>query len=240
MANNYFQFKQFTIQQQHCAMKVCTDSCLFGSVLPTHSNNHKITSVLDVGTGTGLLSLMYAQRNPAATITALEIDTAAAVQATENLTSTTFTHNITIINDDYTNWEAANNYELIICNPPFYENQLLSTNNSKNTAHHSTQLTLQQLLTKSATLLSVNSSIVILLPTSKHSEVVQHCAALHLSIYEVKKIYQNNTKPCWRVVYVLTNGVVKNVAESDLFVYNGTGMYSQQFVQLLQPYYLHL
>ena len=98
MANNYFQFKQFIIQQDKCAMKVCTDACLFGAIIATQ--NSQVTNCLDIGTGTGLLSLMFAQKNNAAKIDAVELDAAAATQAAENIAASPWAANIQVYNKD--------------------------------------------------------------------------------------------------------------------------------------------
>src|SRR5437868_10338543 len=156
MPNKYFQFKQFTIHQDHCAMKVCTDACLFGALVaevaseagqrPTANDQRSTTNFLDIGTGTGLLSLMLAQKHPAADIDAVEINTGSALQAKENFNSTKWRYSLNIFPSDIKNFITEKKYDLIISNPPFFEDDLLSEIEATNLAKHDAGLTLKELL----------------------------------------------------------------------------------------------
>ncbi|MDP4263910.1 MAG: methyltransferase, partial [Bacteroidota bacterium] len=137
MANNYFQFKQFIIHQDRCAMKVTTDACLFGAWAAKRIRNSgdRTLNMLDIGTGTGLLSLMIAQQCDAL-IDAIEIDKVAAGQAEENVTSSPWKEKIRITQGDikYFAKSSSSRYDIVICNPPFYENELVSPSHEKNIA----------------------------------------------------------------------------------------------------------
>ncbi|MGZ8510909.1 MAG: tRNA1(Val) (adenine(37)-N6)-methyltransferase, partial [Chitinophagaceae bacterium] len=130
MANSYFQFKQFTINQDHCAMKVTTDGCLFGAWVAGEVKNrsHDTRNMLDIGVGTGLLSLMVAQKNPHLIIDGAEIDKSAYTQAKENILSAPFKNKIYISNSDIRDGVFGTNYDIVVSNPPFYENELQSGN----------------------------------------------------------------------------------------------------------------
>ncbi|MGB3005267.1 MAG: methyltransferase, partial [Chitinophagaceae bacterium] len=148
MSNSFFQFKQFTIHQDKCAMKVTTDSCLFGAwaAEQVHNLEIEVNNILDIGTGTGLLSLMLAQ-NCNAAIDAIEIDKQTATQATENVQVSPFSEKIKIHFADVHQFGFEKKYNIIISNPPFYENELKSEYKKKNIAHHNEGLLLKDLLT---------------------------------------------------------------------------------------------
>ena len=162
MPNPYFKFKQFTIQQDKCAMKVCTDACFFGATIA----NKKLPAVsyLDIGTGTGILSLMLAQKNDKAVIDAVEIDTDAALQATGNITASPWADRIQVINEDILNLKKDAPYDCIISNPPFFENDLKSPHEAVNKARHHTSLDLYQLLKFVDSNLSATGNFAVLLP----------------------------------------------------------------------------
>src|SRR6266446_1218624 len=121
MANPYFQFKQFIINQDRCAMKATTDGCLFGGWVACEIKNEKlkIKNALDVGAGTGVLSLMFAQKNPLAIIDAVEIDEDAYEQANRNIAASAFTNMINVIRGDIRSFSFTKKYDVIISNPPF-------------------------------------------------------------------------------------------------------------------------
>jgi len=129
-------------------MKVTTDSCLFGAWISKQINSEGliINNCLDIGTGTGLLSLMFVQQNENIIIDAIEIDEAAAAQAKQNIDAAQWKERIKIICADIREYKFEKKYDIIFSNPPFYENELKSTQQEKNIAHHSDELNLKDVL----------------------------------------------------------------------------------------------
>ena len=146
MANTFFRFKQFLVHHDRCAMKVTTDGCLFGAgcAEEMERTGGKGQHALDIGTGTGLLSLMVAQKNNIA-IDAVEIDAAATEQATENVGGSPWKNQIAVVHTDVVQWPHTDQFDFIFANPPFYENDLPSGKSRKNVAHHDAGLTFVQL-----------------------------------------------------------------------------------------------
>ena len=141
MANSYFQFQHFRIEQAACAMKVSTDACLLGAAADLAAARR----ILDIGTGTGLLALMAAQRNPHVTIEAVEIDPAAAAQAAANVAVSPWAGRIRVHAQSLAAYAAtgpaplANDdlrFDHIVCNPPFFRQSLPAPDAARATARH--------------------------------------------------------------------------------------------------------
>ena len=163
--NTFFQFKKFIIHQDKCAMKVCTDACLFGAYVANklEADNFNLNKILDIGAGTGLLSLMLAQKCYEK-IDAIELDENAFLQARKNIENSPFRNQIEILNVDILTFSANEKYDLIICNPPFFENQLKSDTAERNAAMHATTLSLLQLVQVIKSNLTLAGKAYLLLP----------------------------------------------------------------------------
>jgi tRNA1Val (adenine37-N6)-methyltransferase len=237
LANHYFKFKQFTIWQDKCAMKVTTDACLFGSLLP-HSPT--IKKVLDIGTGTGLLSLMYAQQNPTHYIDAVEIEEAAALQATENVAQSPWASSIQIHQADIKNYTTNKKYDIIFSNPPFYENELKGNTTEKNIAHHDDGLKLPVLLSTISTLLDSDGAFYLLLPYKRYEEIKKIVASIGFYIDEAILIKQTIKHPYFRVIIKGRKKITQSLNEKEICICNANNQYTSDFIQLLQKYYLYL
>jgi tRNA1Val (adenine37-N6)-methyltransferase len=240
--NNYFQFKQFTVQQEFCAMKVCTDACLFGAWVAQQIHQlvpHK-PRVLDIGAGTGLLSLMLAQASVEAHIDAVELEPKAAQQATQNFQEAVFKDRLHLIHKNILEFSTALPYDLIISNPPFYENDLKSNQPDKNAAKHADELTLAVLLEKAVQLLSPGGMLALLLPFHRLVEAEERMR--ELGYYAKKKalVYQTLKHPTpFRAMWVFAN-TVEQTETKNIWIKNDQQQYTEAFIRLLQPYYLKL
>lgn len=173
MPNPYFNFKQFTVRHDKCAMKVGTDGVLLGTWATVGQNIGNATpfQVLDVGTGTGLIALIVAQRNPHAHIDAMDVDEQACEQATENINKSPFRDRIKVIRQSFTNYVTEKKYDLIISNPPFFNNSLKSPDPKRNLARHNDSLPLKQLIKQALTMLTDNGRVALILPIQQAEEL---------------------------------------------------------------------
>lgn len=188
MPKESFSFKQFTIDQTNAAMKVGTDSVILASWVELKSGN----KILDVGTGTGIIALCMAQRFDAH-ITAIELDESAFIDAKKNIESSIFSSKITPILDNFLTHHFAHTFDLIISNPPYFSNGIISPSNSRaNARHEVNELPLAQLLAKSQKCLSTKGHIALILPTDRLSELRAQCLQNHLGMSKLCFIY---TKP---------------------------------------------
>src|SRR5574344_2567439 len=131
MSNSYFRFKQFSVFQERCAMKVGTDGVLLGAWAKVDAANR----ILDIGTGTGLVALMLAQRSTAM-ITAVEIDEEAAIQAEENFCQSPWANRFEVVNSDITSYETDALFDVIVSNPPYFVDSLQCPDGQRSLARH--------------------------------------------------------------------------------------------------------
>ncbi|MGN6617154.1 MAG: tRNA1(Val) (adenine(37)-N6)-methyltransferase [Ilyomonas sp.] len=242
MPNSYFRFKQFTVHQEHCAMKVCTDACLFGAWAANKIATEKkeIKNVLDIGTGTGLLSLMIAQKNPHLKIDAVEIDEASTIQAASNFKLSPWEENLQVHHAAIQDHEQKKyRYDLIISNPPFYENDLKSEDKKRNTALHSSQLSLKDLLHAINKQLTIDGSFGILLPFSRTTCFKELSIQNQFFLKEELLVKQSYKHSFFRSILYF-NRKETAVKRSELSIQDKEGKYTDEFAQLLKDYYLYL
>lgn len=242
MPNSYFRFKEFTIQQDRCAMKVTTDACLFGAWV-THQLNKEFNSrklnVLDVGTGTGLLALMLAQKLEAR-ITAVEIDRPAFEQATENINTTPWKNDIRLLHGNIKEMVFPQPFDVIIANPPFYENEWQSGDDQKNTAHHGSELLLAGLLEVLKRNLHTDGCFFLLLPYKRRKYMGQLLKSTNAAITEMMLVRQTETHDFFRIMVKARFGSGESLQTSELAIRDQTNQYSPAFTSLLKDYYLYL
>lgn len=241
MPNDYFQFKQFLVKQAQCAMKVCTDACLFGSLLPTSSGGGGEIQALDIGTGTGLLALMFAQKNSDAVIDAVEIDEAAAQQAKENFNNSPWKERLKIYHTSIQQFAHSTRpkYDVIICNPPFFENDLKSENKQRNLALHSDALSLEELVSVVDELLKEEGNFFCLLPYHRTKYFEELLLKYKLCVKEKVFIKQTPKHNYFRTIFCM-NRLATAPAESEIIIMNEKNEYTKGFREKLCDYYLWL
>lgn len=169
MPNPYFAFKQFTVYHDRCAMKVGTDGVLLGAWADVSSSKN----VLDIGTGTGLISLMIAQRSDASSIVAIDIDDGAVGQAKENVAASAWNERITVLNQDICIYRPLECFDTIVSNPPFFIDSLKCPDGQRNAARHTDTLSMNSLLKKGKELLADNGKFSIIIPYEQSMDVIR-------------------------------------------------------------------
>ncbi|MBI1344598.1 MAG: methyltransferase [Terrimonas sp.] len=243
MSNTFFQFREFTVHQEHCAMKVTTDGCLFGAWVADdlQSQENLTGKLLDIGTGTGLLSLMIAQKTKKEII-GIEIDMAAAGQAKENAKRSPWEQRLHIIHMDIEDFYPAypHQFKSIISNPPFYENELVSPSQQKNTAHHSIHLRITGLLKIIQSLLEPGGQFYLLLPYKRFEEAKGLVIKNKMSLSQVMLVRQSPDHDYFRVFIkgINTPTPGQPVIKEEMSIRDRDKNYTAAFTRLLKDYYL--
>jgi len=239
MPNTFFQFKQFTIHQDQCAMKVCTDACLFGAwmVDVIRNNNLDISNAVDIGTGTGLLSLMLSQENDV-DIDAIEINENAATQAIQNIAASPWNNKVHIYNQSLQEFAPQKKYDFIFSNPPFFENDLTSNDKDKNAAKHDSTLTLDVLIDFIKNNLAETGYGAVLLPYHRTAYIETLLERQSLFIIEKMQVRQSVSHGFFRTMIFFTNTKGDSSEVKEMSIHDESRNYTEAFGKLLGRYYL--
>lgn len=235
MAKPAFRFKQFTVQQDRTALKVGTDGVLFGAWVAYGDARR----MLDVGTGTGLLALIAAQRSPLIRVDALEIDPEAAAQAAENVADSPWSERITVHAADARNWPVERAYDLVVCNPPYYAGYSDPADPRVAVAKHGDQLLFTDLVELAVQALLPGGRLALIIPLHREREFLAIAAARGLHPQRRCAVRYVAHRPAKRVLLEL--GTAQGpLREEELQVENtGPFDYTQQYRSLIQDLMLN-
>ena len=235
MANDYFQFRQFTVHQQRCAMKVGTDGTLLGAWAEVPSSDCRI---LDIGTGTGLIALMMAQRFPGAAILGVDIDADAVSQARENVTDSPFSDRISIRQADVTMLQDTDGFDAIVSNPPYFVDSLTSPDARRTSARHTVSLTFEALVKTAFRLLRSDGLFSVVIPSDARCQLE---ASARLEGFFLSRVCMVKTTPSKSPKRQLIEFCKHPVNELDItegVIESSPGVRSPWYQQLTQPFYL--
>ena len=202
MGNDFFRFKQFVVRQGGASMKVGVDSVLLGA----WTEADHVSRILDVGAGTGLLSLMMAQRYPEALIDAVEIDREACRQANENVDESVWSSRIRVFCADFSDYveDCTFRYDLIISNPPYFTASLKPQDKKRDLARHNDSLPHSLLLSGSAKLLTPAGVLAVVLPPAEALKFINKAATYNLLVRRMLHVQTIPSKPVYRMLVELS------------------------------------
>lgn len=236
-----FQFKQFTIHQDRTAMKVGTDGVLLGAwaTLPPTA-----TRILDIGTGTGLIALMIAQRrhNNNLQICAIDIDKDSIEQAAENISNSLFAQYISTQHTSLQEFSPNEKFDVIVCNPPYFVASLKCPDAARTQARHTDSLSFDDLLLHSARLLNTGGSLSVILPVQEGNLFINLAEKYGFAVSEIVDIHPTPTAPPKRLLIRLQIATPQslNVSKSSLTIELARHQYTDEYIALTRDFYLKM
>lgn len=233
MGNPWFQFQQFRVLQDRCAMKISTDAVLLGTLTAASFPS----TILDIGTGTGVIALMLAQRFPDSKVTAVEIDEDAAEQAEANFRESPFTQRLSLIHGRFQDFPEQGQFDLIVSNPPFFPDHLKSYDSKRNKALHTDELSFSDLIQKTSSLLSANGLFWVILPPRQMQDLESLAEKFGLFPFQKVKVNDSSTKPVYREI-VGFSFAKRPMKELNITLKDEAGAYTDAYSNLLSGFLL--
>jgi tRNA1Val (adenine37-N6)-methyltransferase len=236
-----FQFKQFTIKQERAAMKVGTDGVLLGAWAPLINNPYNI---LDIGSGTGLISLMLAQRSTAEHIDAIEIDEKAYEECVDNFENSPWGDRVFCYHADLEEFtdelfEEEEEYDLIVSNPPFYSENYSSGDEKRDQARFQEALPFDMLIECSQALLSENGIFAVIIPFKEEENFIQLCASVNLFPLKITRVKGNVNTDIKRSLLAFTR-IEQLPLIDELTIEIDRHLYTDEYINLTKDFYLKM
>ncbi len=234
-----FSFKQFTVQQDRCAMKIGTDGVLLGAWCPIDNNPF---SVLDIGAGTGILSLMLAQRSNAEQIDSLEIDEEAYEQCVENFENSPWSDRLFCFHaglDEFVD-EPEDEYDIIISNPPFYSEDYKTDSSQRDLARFQDALPFEDLIEAADLLLSENGIFAVIIPYKEEERFIDLCAEVELFPVKVTRVKGSHTTPIVRSLLAFKRYELSVLTTDELVIEISRHEYTDDYINLTKDFYLKM
>lgn len=236
MPNPYFKFKRFTVFHDRCAMKVGTDGVLLGSWAGVEHGKR----MLDIGTGTGLLALMMAQRNEQASIVGVEIDDKAAEQATENVKNSLWNDRIQIVCTSIQNFESEILFDIILSNPPYFSQSLKNSARNKTLARHTDSLNFEELLDSVCRLLTQSGEFSVVIPADSATDMILAAISRHLYVFRKTWVHSMPHIAAKRVLLSFCRQIPKDIEETSLIIESENHVYTDDYIELTKDFYLNI
>ncbi len=235
MANPYFQFKQFTVWHDRCAMKVGTDAVLLGAWVRVDGARR----MLDIGCGCGLIALMAAQRNAGARVVAVEIDAEAAGQAQENVAKSPWSNRVEVVHSDVCTFRSEEKFDVIFSNPPYFVNALKCPDKQRTTARHTDTLDFDTLMHCAASLLSTDGEFSVVVPMEAVATLKAISVSRRLYLSRETHVHTKASAPAKRALLAFTPAMPEHaVTPEKLVMHEGLGEYGAEYKKMVKEFYL--
>jgi len=229
-----FRFKQFEVDQRDCAMKINTDGVLLGAIASFEQPKY----ILDIGSGTGVISLMLAQRFDKAIVEAVEIDEAAYHRTKANFENAKFSSRLNASFGSFEDLDASLKFDLIVSNPPFYTNSLHNPDEKKRIARHTDHDFFVKMLTFAKEHLLEEGSLQLILPTELADEVILMGKSYGLLLNKKIEVRSFENSEVFRLIVDLKKQPVSNPEIDNVIIYKTKGEHSDQYKELLSTFFL--
>lgn len=234
-----FQFKQFSLEQDRCAMKIGTDGVLLGAWTPIENSPF---SILDIGTGTGIIALMLAQRSHAEQIDALEIDDEAYEQASDNFENSPWNDRLFCFHaglDEFME-EPEDEYDLIVSNPPFYSEDYKTENDQRDLARFQDAMPFEDLIEAAALLLSENGIFSVIIPFKEEENFMALAKEYELHPIKITRVKGTPTSDIKRSLLAFCQNEIDTVLTDELIIETARHIYTPEYIELTKDFYLKM
>ena len=234
-----FKFKQFSVEDKKSAMKIGTDAVILGAWCPIENNPN---SILDIGAGTGILSLMLAQRSNAEQIDAIEIDENAYEECVENFENSPWIDRLFCYHAGLEEFveEPEDEYDLIVCNPPFYSEDYKTNNESRDLARFQDAMPFEELVEAADLLLSENGIFAVIIPFKEEENFINLCAEVELFPIKVTRVKGSEKTPIVRSLLAFKRFELSVLTTNELVIEINRHEYTDDYINLTKDFYLKM